>query len=227
MDELYLVAFRAEPWDILVSCDNDLRDVLYLHLNVKLPFCQYSFLVMSCFIMHWPCGPPLLIKFGHERFCRHRWIRVFEDEFFPFHMYVSRMKILWSVVYINGYREKDKILNWVHNYNLDLTVPGTEFLQLAGRTSSKAKCIASLPAAVSYFLLSWACKRKCVHEPTLQCWSSPKWDKGYDGFNLSSRTSVCLMAAGNMSIFCNMWWVLFSYYLCFLYYFNRKFQATE
>jgi hypothetical protein len=56
---------------------------LYLRLNVKLLICQYSFLVMLCFMKHWPCGPPLLSKAGHERFCGHRWIKIFEDEFPP------------------------------------------------------------------------------------------------------------------------------------------------
>lgn len=108
----------------------------------------------------------------------------------------------------------------MHNYNFDLTFPGTEFLQLTGRTRSKAECIASLPAALSYFLLSWACKRKCVHEHTLQCWSFPTWDKGLQfkltNFSVFQRCVACLMAAGNMSIFCNMLWVFFSFTFHFL-----------
>jgi hypothetical protein len=29
-----------------------------------------------------------------------------------FRVYVSTINILWSVVYITGYKEKDKLLNW-------------------------------------------------------------------------------------------------------------------
>jgi hypothetical protein len=71
--------------------------------------------------------------------------RVFDDESFPaFHisslLYVGfKDKILRSVVYITGYKEKDRILNWVHNYNFDLIFPGTEFLQLAERMRGKAE----------------------------------------------------------------------------------------
>jgi hypothetical protein len=44
-----------------------------------------------------------------------------------FHMYVSTKNILWSVVYVTGYKEKDKLLNWAHKYNFHLISSRTDW----------------------------------------------------------------------------------------------------
>jgi hypothetical protein len=82
-----LFAFKAEPTDISTSCDNHLRDfsgLICKCAQMHPSFSSVSTVFLQChvFIKHWPCGPALLNKFGHARFCRHRWIWVFANESF-------------------------------------------------------------------------------------------------------------------------------------------------
>jgi hypothetical protein len=54
-------------------------------------------------------------------------------------MYVLTVNILWSVVYITSYKEKDKQLNWTHKYNLHHLFSGTDWQELAEKTEGEAE----------------------------------------------------------------------------------------
>jgi hypothetical protein len=71
-------------------------------------------------------------------------------------MYVSTINILWSVVYITGYKEKDKLLNWARKNvtpTCTLISSVTDWLQLAGATSDNAEQLDIRPAALRIFLV--------------------------------------------------------------------------